>query len=353
MTLNSKIYTLAELAEITGGTVQGDPHCQIIGVGSLQEAKPGYITFLANPVYRKYLKTTEASVVILSAEDASFCPTNALIVPNPYAVYARITHCFAAENKLSAGIHASAIVGENTTIHPSCNIGPNVVIGDNVSIGANTRIGAGSVIGDRTQIGADVVLYPNVTLYTGIFIGDRVMIHSGAVIGSDGFGFAFDKQAHTWVKIYHSGSVRIEHDVEIGSNTSIDRGAIEDTHIEHHAKIDNLVQIAHNAKIGAYTVIAGCVGIAGSARIGKYCIIGGAACVSGHIEIADQTTISGMSMVTHSLLQPGKAYSSGTGVQENSQWKKNVVRFWHLDELARRVKHVEKQLANNKLEEKE
>ncbi|MFI4954823.1 MAG: UDP-3-O-(3-hydroxymyristoyl)glucosamine N-acyltransferase [Gammaproteobacteria bacterium] len=344
MTQNPKIYTLEQLAEITGGTIHGDANCQITGIASLQEAKPGQIAFLANPLYRKYLPGTHASAVILAAPDLHNCKTNALIVPSPYTSYARITQYFDTTSKPAPGIHSTVVIGNDTDIHSSCSIGPNVVIGNGVSIGANTTIGAGSFIGEDVTIGADSVIFPNVTLYHMIQIGERVTIHSGVVIGSDGFGFAFDKQQGTWVKIHHLGTVQIGNDVEIGANTTIDRGAVEDTIIEHHVKIDNLVQVAHNVKIGAYTVIAGCVGLAGSARIGKYCLIGGAACVAGHIEIADNITITGMSMVTHSLNQPGTAYSSGTGVMENSQWKKNVVRFWHLDDLARRVQKLERQL---------
>lgn len=345
MIQNPKNYTLAELAEITGANIQGDANCQISGVASLQEAKAGHIAFLANPLYRKYLPGTQASAVILAAADAKNCKTNALIVPNPYAAYARITACFDRTPVIAKGVHATAIIGKNTHIDPSCSIGPNVVIEDGVTIGANTTIGAGCFIGADTTIGENTVIFPNVTIYHSVKIGPRVTVHSGVVIGSDGFGFAFDKQQGTWVKIYHLGTVIIEHDVEVGANTTIDRGAVEDTIIEHHVKIDNLVQIAHNVKVGAYTVIAGCAGLAGSARIGKYCLIGGAACIAGHIEIADNVSVSGMSMVTHSLNQSGVSYSSGTGVMENSQWKKNVVRFWHLDELARRVQKLEKQLS--------
>ena len=300
MAQQQKSYTLAELADMTGAQVHGDPDCQIVGVASLQEAQTGHITFLANPVYRKYLSSTQASAIILSPTDLAFCQTNALIAHDPYAVYARITHCFAPPINIEPGIHPSAIIGNNTTIHPTSRIEAQAVIGDDVVIGAHTVIGIGAMVGDKTHIGAHCFLHPRVTLYSRVTIGDRVMLHSGCVIGCDGFGFAFDKQQHSWIKIYHAGGVRIGDDVEIGANTTIDRGVLDDTIIERQVKIDNQVQIAHNVVIGAYTVIAGCVGIAGSAHIGKYVRIGGAACVAGHIEIVDNVVVTGMSMVTRS-----------------------------------------------------
>lgn len=342
MTQHLKTYTLAELAKRTGANIHGNADCQITGIASLQEAQSGQITFLANAIYRKFLPSTQASAIILAPADLEFCQTNALIVADPYAAFAKITHCFAPETQLTGSVHPTAIIGKNVTIPASCTIAAQVVIGDNVVLGENTVIGAGSIIGENSQIGANCFLYPRVTIYHSITIGNRVTLHSGAVVGSDGFGFAFDRQQNSWIKIYHSGSVRIEDDVEIGANTTIDRGVFGNTVIERQAKIDNLVQIAHNVHIGAYTVIAGCVGIAGSARIGKYCRVGGAAAINGHIEIADNITISGMSMVTHSLSEPGSAHSSGTGIMENGLWRRSVIRFQHLDELAKKVKRLEK-----------
>lgn len=341
-----KTYTLNELAHLTGARVHGDPDCKITGVASLQEAQQGAITFLANPVYRKYLTNTQASAVILSEDDVSFCTTNALITNDPYSAYAQITQRFAPAPNTTTGIHPTAVIGKDTKIDPSARIEALAVIGDGAIIGAHTVIGVGCVVGEKVRIGTHSLLHSKVTLYPGVTLGDRVVLHSGVVVGSDGFGFAFSKEKLTYIKIYHAGGVQIHHDVEVGANTTIDRGALKgtDTIIEQQAKIDNQVQIAHNVVIGAYTVIAGCVGIAGSAKIGKFCQIGGATGIAGHIEIADNTIVTGMAMVTHSLMQPGGVYSSGTGVMENDQWRKNAVRFRHLDELTRRVQALEKQV---------
>jgi UDP-3-O-[3-hydroxymyristoyl] glucosamine N-acyltransferase len=334
-------HSLGELAKLTGGEVKGDVNCIIQGVATLQEARPGYIAFLANPIYRKYLSTTQASAVILSSVDVEVCQTNALIVKDPYAAYARITHCFAPKSTIQSGIHASAIVAETAEIHPTCSIGPNVVIGNNVKLGEHSVVSAGCIIGDNVQMGTNVLLHPRVTLYPRVILGNRVVVYSGAVIGSDGFGFAFDKQQNTWIKIHHAGTVRVGDDVEIGANTTIDRGALDDTVINNQVKIDNQVQLAHNVHIGAFTVIAGCVGIAGSTHIGRYCQIGGGAGIAGHLEITDNVAVSGLAMVTGSISEPG-VYASGTGLMASEDWRKNVVRFRHLDELARRVRQLEK-----------
>jgi len=337
------MYTLSELAKFTGGQIQGDANCQINGIGTLQEAQAGQITFLANPIYRKYLSTTKASAIIIKPEDLSLCKTNALIVVDPYAAFAELTHHFAPKQKIVPGIHPTAVVAEDAKVHPSCQIQAHVTIGSGAVIGANSIIGAGCAIGEGVHIGSAALLYPRVVIYPRVIIGERSILHSGAVVGSDGFGFAFDRRKNEWIKIDHLGTVRIGDDVEIGSNTSIDRGVLDDTVIENFVKIDNLVQIAHNVHIGAYTVIAGCVGIAGSAKIGKYCRIGGGACFAGHIEIADNITIIGMAMVTKSLAQSGGVYASGTGVMHHGEWRRNVARFRHLDELAQRVRKLEKE----------
>jgi UDP-3-O-[3-hydroxymyristoyl] glucosamine N-acyltransferase len=337
------MYTLSELAKFTDGQIQGDANCQISGIGTLQEAQAGKISFLANPSYRKYLATTQASAIILTKDDLPFCQTNALIVTDPYAAFATLTHYFGPKENIVPGIHPSAVIAADAKIDPTCQIHAQVTIGSGTVIGANSVIGAGTVIGDNVQIGANVRLYPRVVLYDRVVIGDRVILHSGAVVGSDGFGFAFDRKQNTWIKINHLGTVLIGNDVEIGANTTIDRGALDNTVIEQHAKIDNLVQIAHNVQIGAFTVIAGCTGIAGSAKVGKYCKIGGGVCIAGHIEIADNISIVGMAMVTKSLAQVGGVYASGTGVMNRDDWRRNVARFRHLDELARRVRTLEKE----------
>lgn len=337
------MYTLNEIATFISGQIKGDGHCQISGINTIQEASQGQITFLANPMYSKYLGTTKASAVIISQSDSALCKTNAIVVDDPYVAFARLTHYFAPKRQVIPGVHPSAVIAEGAKVDPSCQIGPNVVIGSGAIIGANCVIGPGCSIGENVQIGAGAIFHPKVVLYPNVVMGNNVTLHSGVVIGSDGFGFAFDKKQMALVKIEHLGIVRMGNHVEIGSNTTIDRAVLGETVIEDFVKIDNLVQIGHNVRIGSFTVIAGCVGIAGSAKIGRFCRIGGAACVSGHIEIADNITIYGMAMVTRSLTSSGSMYASGTGVMEHTEWRKSVARFRHLDEMARRIRKLEKE----------
>lgn len=334
-------YTLGYLAKVVNGECKGDVNCAITGIAPIQEAKAGLITFLHNPSYKKYLADTKASAVILSQTDFASCPTFAIVVPNPYYAYAVISHLFDKKPSRKAGIHPKAIVGEGVNIDPSASIGPNVVIGDKVSVGKNTVIGANSVIGEECNIGDDTRIYENVTVYHGVSIGHRVIIHAGVVIGSDGFGIA--RQGQMWHKIAQIGSVVIGNDVEIGANTTIDRGAINHTIIKDGVKLDNQIQIGHNVKIGSNTVIAGCTGIAGSAVIGDNCIIGGGVCINGHIELTDQVIVTAMSGVSHSIRSSG-IYSSGISVQDNLEWNKIVARIRQLNDFAKRLRKLEKQL---------
>ncbi len=334
-------YTLGELANKLGIRFHGDADCEIDGVTTLTNARPGAITFLTNPRFRKYLDTTRAAAVILKHEELEHCPVNALISDNPYLTYAHVSALFAANDSATAPIAPSAVISESATLGEQVKVGPNAVIGEGVVIGDGVRIGAGCVVGNNTRIGRDSVLNANVTVYHDCVIGERAVIHSGAVIGSDGFGFANDK-GH-WVKIHQLGRVVIGDDVEIGANTTIDRGAIEDTVIGNNVIIDNLVQVAHNVRIGDHSALAGCVGIAGSAEIGKHCAFGGGAGILGHLEIVDGVTVTAMSLVTNSIKEPG-VYSAGTPLEPKSHWQKNYVRFKQLDEMARRIKALEKQL---------
>ncbi len=334
-------YTLGELANKLGIRFHGDADCEIDGVTTLTNARPGAITFLTNPRFRKYLDTTRAAAVILKHEELEHCPVNALISDNPYLTYAHVSALFAANDSATAPIAPSAVISESATLGEQVKVGPNAVIGEGVVIGDGVRIGAGCVVGNNTRIGRDSVLNANVTVYHECVIGERAVIHSGAVIGSDGFGFANDK-GH-WVKIHQLGRVVIGDDVEIGANTTIDRGAIEDTVIGNNVIIDNLVQVAHNVRIGDHSALAGCVGIAGSAEIGKHCAFGGGAGILGHLEIVDGVTVTAMSLVTNSIKEPG-VYSAGTPLEPKSHWQKNYVRFKQLDEMARRIKALEKQL---------
>lgn len=341
--LNQKEYKLSELVKGLDVTIKGDPDCMITGVSPVQKAEAGHITFLTNSQYRKYLPLTKAAAVILSEKDADECNVNAVISPNPYFIYAKVAGFFDLSPKTDAtGVHESVVIGEGTVIDPAASIAAHCSIGRNVKIAAGAHIAPGCAIDDDVVIGEDTHIDPNVTVYHGVKIGKRCRISSGVVIGSDGFGFAVQKGV--WHKVPQLGAVTIGNDVEIGSGTTIDRGAVEDTVIEDGVKLDNLIQVGHNVKIGAHTVVAGCVGIAGSTTIGKHCMIGGAANFAGHLTVADQVMITGMTAVTKSIREPG-LYSSGiVGAVPNHEFLKNNARFHRLDSLMQRVKSLESAL---------
>lgn len=330
--------TLAELAQLLDAELVGDPNTVIQGIAPLQQARAGQLSFLDNPRYIKYLSHTQASAVIIIPTHRESCPVAALLVANPYLAYAKVAQCFAPVKSITSGIHPTVIMGKNCHIDPSASIGPYCVLGDEVAVHADVVIEACCQLADRVVIGSATHLYPRVTCYSDVRVGTHAIIHSGVVLGADGFGIANDR-GH-WVKVPQLGGVVLGDDVEVGANTTIDRGALTDTIIEQGVKLDNQIQIAHNVKIGAHTAIAGCVGIAGSTEIGKYCVIGGGTCINGHIKIADKVMISGMSMVTHSITEPG-VYSSGTGIQKQRDWHKTVARLHQLDQLARRLKRLE------------
>lgn len=337
--------TLGEVADRLGLECRGDRARPLTGMATLTLAQGDQLSFLANPKFRKHLQDTRAGAVILTRALADDCPADCLFADNPYLSYARATRFFDRSPRPPAGISPRAEVAATARIDPSAAVAPFCVIGDDVEIGANTVIGAGTAIGAGTRIGADCTLHARVTLYHGIVLGDGCVIHSGAVIGADGFGFA--PHAGGWEKIVQLGGVRIGRGVEIGANTTIDRGALEDTLIGDGAIIDNLCQIAHNVQIGEGTAIAGCVGIAGSTVIGAHCMIGGGAGIAGHITIADGVQIQGRARIIGSLDKPG-SYTSGTGMMETAQWRRNAVRFGQLDELYRRVVELEKQAKKEK-----
>ena len=334
-----KSCTAGELAERLGLRLTGDASTRLDGVATLQHAGPGDLTFLANPAYRKYLTETRAGAVILDAEHAPACPATALVAEDPYVAYARAAGFFDPAAATPPGVHPSAVVDSDAQVHADAAIGPLCVVGAGTKIGPGSVIGAGCVLGDGVQVGASCRLHPRVTLSDRVVLGDRVIVHPGAVIGSDGFGLAFDRDH--WIKVPQLGSVRIGDDCEIGANTSIDRGAVEDTVLEEDVRLDNQIQIAHNVFIGAHTAMAGCSAVAGSARIGRYCLIGGGAGILGHLEVADRVTITAMSLVTHSIREPGE-YSSGTPLQPNRQWRRNAVRLRQLDQLARTINEIKK-----------
>ncbi len=334
-------YSLRDIAEELGAQVHGDENCRIERVATLADAEPGGISFLANRRYRSQLLSTRASAVILEAEFLSSCPVAALVVSNPYLGYARVAALLAPEQPVSVGIHPTAYVSDKATVDASACIGPQAVVEDQASVGARSHVGPGCVIDRGATVGEDCILKANVTICHDVRIGDRAILHPGVVIGADGFGFAND--AGVWVKVPQLGAVVIAGDVEIGANTTIDRGALANTIIEEGVKLDNLIQIGHNVRIGAHTAIAAGVAIGGSATIGKRCTIGGAASVAGHLEIADDVHLTATSAVSKSISEPG-LYSSGMPIQDNRTWRRNVVRMRQLDEMAKRLRELEKKL---------
>jgi len=332
-------HRLDELAKSVAGRLVGDPECLIDGVGTLQRASEGQIAFLASGLYRQYLAQTAASAVILTESDLADYDGNAIVVKDPYLAYARIAGLVADEPPRRFGVHPSAVVEGGCHVADSTSIGANSFIGSGASIGENVYIGPGCVIESGAVIGADSTLVAQVTIGRDVTVGARALIHPGVVLGADGFGLANDEGV--WVKVPQLGSVRIGDDVEIGANTTIDRGAIEDTIIEEGVKLDNLIQIGHNAHVGAHTAIAAAAMLAGSCTIGKHCTIAGGVGIGGHISVADGTTITAMSMVTSPIRESG-VYSSGIPLDTNRNWHRNAVRFKKLDEISRRLKELEK-----------
>jgi UDP-3-O-[3-hydroxymyristoyl] glucosamine N-acyltransferase len=337
-------YSLRDIAEELGAQVHGKGDCRIDHVATLADAGPGAISFLANRRYRPQLLTTRASAVILDREFLSACPVTALVVANPYLGYARVAALLAPKEPMQSGIHPSAYVSERASVDADAWVGPQAVVEDEAIVGARSRIGPGCIVERGARVGEDCTLIANVSVCHDVRIGDRVLLHPGVVIGADGFGIAND--GGVWVKVPQLGAVVIADDVEIGANTTIDRGALADTVLEEGVKLDNLIQIGHNVRVGAHTAIAAGVAIGGSATIGKRCTIGGAAAIAGHLEIADDVHLTATSAVPNSISEPG-LYSSGMPVQENRAWRRNVVRMRQLDEMAKRLKDVEKKLSED------
>lgn len=333
--------SLGELAVRFGCELRGDPATLVESVATLSNAHARAVTFLANPKYRQQLAGTKAGVVVIDSRSADASPVPVLICENPYLTYARIATVLHPLPSLPAGIHPTASVAADASVDPSAHIGAFVVIGSRSAIGARAIIGPHCVIDEDVRVGEDVRLTARVTLCRNVVIGARVVAQPGAVIGGDGFGFAPDRG--TWLKVPQVGSVNVGPDVEIGANTTIDRGAIEDTVIAEGVKLDNQIQIGHNVRIGAHTAIAACVGISGSVTIGKRCMIGGAVGISGHLSITDDVMVTGLSMVTHSIQQPG-VYSSGIPVEDARAWRRTVARLKRLDSLVKRLTALERTL---------
>ena len=330
--------TLRELANQINAELHGDPSCEISRVSTLQNAEEGCISFLSNRRYRRYLRGTKASAVILSIRDLDECRVFALVTNEPYLGYARIAALLNPRPDHLPGIHPQAVIEDNTTIPQSACIGPLAVISENTILGENVIIGSGCVVGRNVRIGDNTELKANVTICDGSILGSQVLIHPGVVIGADGFGIA--KNASCWIKIPQLGNVIIGNDVEIGANTAIDRGALEDTVIGNGVKLDNHIQIGHNSRIGDHSVIAGCVGISGSVTIGQRCEIGGQVGIAGHITIVDDVCITGGSVVYRSVKKPG-VYSSGMPLQDNALWHKNYYRYKQIDAMAKKIKAIE------------
>jgi UDP-3-O-[3-hydroxymyristoyl] glucosamine N-acyltransferase len=332
--VDSPSYSAADLAERFGLELQGDGAVRVHGVGTLARAQTGQLAFLANSKYRSQLPEARASIVVMRAEDAAGHGGTALLARDPYAAFAKISALFEPRPQRPAGTHASADIAADADVAPTAHIGAFVSIGARSRVEAGAVIGPGCVIGEDCVVGAGSELIARVTLVARVRLGQRVTIHPGAVLGAAGFGLAME--AGRWLNVPQLGGVVIGDDCEIGANTTIDRGAIEDTVLEEDVRLDNQIQIGHNAYIGAHTAMAGCAAVAGSAKIGRYCLIGGAAGVLGHLEICDKVVVTAMSLVTHSIREPGE-YSSGTPLMDNRSWRKNAARFKQLDALARRL----------------
>jgi UDP-3-O-[3-hydroxymyristoyl] glucosamine N-acyltransferase len=338
-------YTLGELSRLLDTELHGDGEIEITGLASIESAGPADLTFLSNPRLVQELAQCKAGAVILQAQHADNFDGACLVAEQPYLVYARVSRMFAEADPAAgcdSGIHSTAVISENTTIGHDVSIGPHVVIEAGVTLGDGVMIGANSYIGRDSRVGERCRLYPGVVIYHGVTIGRNTILHSGVVIGGDGFGFAFDGRRSE--KIAQLGGVQIGDDVEIGAGSTVDRGAINDTIIEEGVKIDNQVQIAHNCFVGAHSVICGCTGMAGSARLGRYCSVGGGVGIIGHVSIADHTVISARSFVNRAITEPGM-YSSGSVLQPGKLWKKNAVRQSQLDDMARRLRELERKIS--------
>jgi UDP-3-O-[3-hydroxymyristoyl] glucosamine N-acyltransferase len=337
------VFRLRDLVARFGGELVGDGETVLEQVAPLESAGPRHIAFLARSKFRRLLETTRAGAVIVGARDRDATALPRIVAANPSAYFARVMGLFNPPcAQMPVGIHARATVDASATVAPSARIGANVWVGPGAQIGERVELYPGCFIGAGVKLGDDCVLHANVSVYHDCVIGRRVIVHAGAVIGADGFGLALEDGK--WLKVPQIGRVVIGDDVEIGANTTIDRGAMDDTVIEEGVKLDNLIQVAHNVRIGAHTAMAGCVGIAGSARIGRHCTVAGAAMIIGHLEIADHVNISVGTLVTKSITEPG-TYTSAIPCQPHETWLRTAVHLRHLDAMAERVKQLETRLA--------
>jgi UDP-3-O-[3-hydroxymyristoyl] glucosamine N-acyltransferase len=336
---------LKDLVEQLGGQLIGDETVEVVGIAPLDEATASHITFLSNPKLRTLASQTQAAALILSPADQEAIGADyrgaRIVTANPYAYFARAAQYFASLTEVPAplGIHPSAVVDATAQVAPDASIGPMVVIEAGAEIGSGAVIGAHSYIGRGAKIGPGTRFHARVTFHAGCIIGARGIIHSGAVIGGDGFGFA--NEGGAWIRIPQTGRVVIGDDVDIGTNTAVDRGALADTVIGNGVKLDNLIQIAHNCEIGDHTAMAGCVGIAGSVKIGKHCTIGGAAMINGHITIADRVHISGGTLVARSISEPGH-FTAVFPMAKHAEWEKSAALVRNLPAMREKIRELEK-----------
>ena len=331
-------FAASELAQRFGLELRGED-CPVHGVGTLATAGPGQLGFLANPRYRGQLAETAAGVVVLREADLDARAGTALLARDPYAAFARIAALFEPKPARPPGVHPSAVVDATAVVDPGAHVGPLVVVGARARIGAGAILGPGCVVGEDCEVGEGSELVARVTLVVRVRLGKRVLVHPGAVLGADGFGIAMDHGQ--WLKVPQLGGVVVGDDSEIGANTTIDRGALEDTVLEQDVRLDNQIQVGHNVRIGAHTAMAGCSAVAGSATIGRHCLVGGGAGILGHLEVCDRVVVTAMSLVTHSIREPGE-YSSGTPLMDNRAWRRSAARFKQLDDIARRTRGGDK-----------
>lgn len=330
--------SLGELATEFGCDLLGDPETVVDRVATLANASPQAIGFLANSSYKNQLSNTKAAAVVLAEADADDCPVAALIANDPYATYARIAGVLHPPLSHEPGVHSSAVIDSSASISDNAHVSANVVIGEDCCIADGVYIAAGCVLGKRCTVGRDSHVLANATLVEDVRIGERSIIHPGAVIGADGFGHARDDSG--WIKVPQVGGVVIGNDVEIGTNTAVDCGAIDDTIIEDGVRLDNLVQIGHNVRIGAHTAMIGPSAIAGSATIGKRCMISGLAGVVGHVSVCDDVVLTAQAVITKDILEPG-VYSATFGAEKDKDWKRMVARFRRIEVLEKRLKALE------------
>ena len=333
---------LADLAVRYGCELQGDPDIEVSGVATLQSSAEGCVSFLANPLYRKHLAETKASVVILKADDVEHCPVACLIAPDPYLVYAHIAAELHPRAPLKPGVHPAATVADTATVGEGSEIAAGAVIGENSVIGARVYVGPNTVVGDDCIVGDDSRLNANVTLYSNVRMGERCIIHSSAVLGADGFGIA--QSPAGWVHVPQVGGVLMGNDVDVGANTAIDRGAIDDTRIGNGVKLDNQVQVGHNCVIGDHTVMAGQAGISGSSEVGSGCVIGGKTGIAGHLTVCSGVMLTGGCNVTKSITEPG-VFSNILPAEDAGVWRKTLARIKRLDKTQASIKVIEKRLA--------